>query len=87
MVARSFNSQDLPYTGLLQNSTDDREFLTLEELKPHQLTELSGGVGGGLTRDVGLSNDILELGPSPSESVSHLIDRELLLTKSAVEKV
>ncbi|XP_055686353.1 protein cycle isoform X2 [Lutzomyia longipalpis] len=40
MVARNFSIQDLPYSGLLQVPDEEREFLTLEELKPHQLTEL-----------------------------------------------
>lgn len=44
MVTRNFTLQDLPYTRLLQVPDEDREFLTLEELKPHQLTELSGVV-------------------------------------------
>lgn len=44
MVAPNFTLQDLPYAHLLQVSDEDREFLTLEELKPHQLTELSGVV-------------------------------------------
>lgn len=35
--------QDLPYSRLLSVPDDDeREFLALEELKPHHLTELSG---------------------------------------------
>ncbi|EDS41082.1 circadian protein clock/arnt/bmal/pas [Culex quinquefasciatus] len=40
MVARNFSLQDLPYNNLLQVPEEEREFLTLEELKPHQLTEL-----------------------------------------------
>lgn len=40
MVARNFSLQDLPYSRLLQVPDEEREFLTLEELKPHQLTEL-----------------------------------------------
>lgn len=40
MVARNFSLQDLPYSRLLQVPDDEREFLTLDELKPHQLTEL-----------------------------------------------
>lgn len=42
MVARNSNLQDLPYARLLQVSEEDREFLTLDDLKPHQLTELTG---------------------------------------------
>lgn len=42
MVARNCTLQDLPYARLLQVSEEDREFLALDELKPHQLTELSG---------------------------------------------
>lgn len=45
MVARDFSLQDLPYTRLLQLPDEDREFLALDELKPHQLTELSGIAG------------------------------------------
>lgn len=40
MVARNFSLQDLPYTRLLSVPDEEREFLTLEELKPHHLTEL-----------------------------------------------
>lgn len=40
MVARNFSLQELPYSRLLQMPDDEREFLTLDELKPHQLTEL-----------------------------------------------
>jgi hypothetical protein len=39
MVARNFSLQDLPYS-LHQVPDDEREFMTLDELKPHQLTEL-----------------------------------------------
>lgn len=39
MVARSFSFQEIAYSRLLQ-VPDDREFMNLEELKPHQLTEL-----------------------------------------------
>lgn len=42
MVARNFSVQDLPYSRLLSVPDDEREFLTLEELKPHHLTELTG---------------------------------------------
>nr|XP_029734953.1 aryl hydrocarbon receptor nuclear translocator-like protein 1 isoform X2 [Aedes albopictus] len=44
MVARNFSLQDLPYNHLLQVPEEEREFLTLEELKPHQLTELGVSV-------------------------------------------
>ncbi|XP_055602290.1 basic helix-loop-helix ARNT-like protein 1 [Uranotaenia lowii] len=59
MVARNFSLQDLSYNHLLQVPEEEREFLTLDELKPHQLTELGvsvnsppgssapGGGGGG----------------------------------------
>lgn len=41
MVARSnFLLQDISYSRLLQVPDDEREFLTLDELKPHHLTEL-----------------------------------------------
>jgi hypothetical protein len=45
MVARNFSFQDLPLSSRLLSVPDDdeREFLTLEELKPHHLTELVGG--------------------------------------------
>lgn len=67
MVARNFTLQDLPYTRLLQVSDEDREFLTLEELKPHQLTELSGVT---LASENGPKNNtnILTTQPSPSGS-------------------
>lgn len=34
--------QDLPFSRLLSIPDDEREFLTLDELKPHHLTELGG---------------------------------------------
>ncbi|XP_035918129.1 aryl hydrocarbon receptor nuclear translocator-like protein 1 isoform X1 [Anopheles stephensi] len=40
MVARNFSLQDLPYNRVLQVPDEEREFLALDELKPHQLTEL-----------------------------------------------
>lgn len=41
MVAPNFSLQDQPYSRLLSVPDDDEnEFLTLEELKPHHLTEL-----------------------------------------------
>ena len=42
MVARNFSLQDLPssYRLLSIPDEDEREFLTLEELKPHHLTDL-----------------------------------------------
>lgn len=40
MVARNFSIQDISYSRLLQVPDDEREFLTLDELKPHHLTEL-----------------------------------------------
>lgn len=43
MVARNFSLQDLPFSRLLSvPDDDDREFLNLEELKPHHLTEFNG---------------------------------------------
>ncbi|XP_062542925.1 basic helix-loop-helix ARNT-like protein 1 isoform X2 [Armigeres subalbatus] len=44
MVARNFPLQDLPYNHLLQVPEEEREFLTLDELKPYQLTELGVSV-------------------------------------------
>lgn len=45
MVARNFSLQDISYTRLTTVSEDEdddhREFLTLQELKPHHLTEIS----------------------------------------------
>lgn len=40
MVARNFSLQETPYSRLLEVPDDNREFLNLEELTPHQLTEL-----------------------------------------------
>lgn len=47
MVARDFSLQELPYSRLLQMPDDEREFLALDELKPHQLTELGVHHSGG----------------------------------------
>lgn len=45
MVARNFSLQDISYARLTTVSEDEdddrREFLTLQELKPHHLTEIS----------------------------------------------
>lgn len=38
----SRSHQELSYSRLLSIPDDEREFLTLEELKPHHLTELGG---------------------------------------------
>lgn len=51
MVARNFSMQELPYSRLLQIPDDEREFLTLEELKPHQLTELGVDPTTGVVHD------------------------------------
>lgn len=40
MVARNFSMQELSYTQLLQVPDDENDFLTLEELKPQQQTQL-----------------------------------------------
>lgn len=75
MVTRNFTLQDLPYTRLLQVPDEDREFLTLEELKPHQLTELSGVVpvpsgDSGLTSRSN-TNTLHNSRLSPSAGTSH----------------
>jgi hypothetical protein len=41
MVTRNFSLQDLPFSRLLSVPEDEKEFLTLEELKPHHLIELN----------------------------------------------
>lgn len=41
MVSRNFSQLESAYSRMLQVSDDDREYLNLEELKPHHLTELS----------------------------------------------
>ncbi|CRL00054.1 CLUMA_CG013341, isoform B [Clunio marinus] len=41
MVARNFSLQDLPYSRLLADPDNDREFLTLEELKPQHSKDLN----------------------------------------------
>lgn len=41
MVTRNFSLQDLPFSRLLTVPEDEKEFMTLEELKPHHLTELN----------------------------------------------
>lgn len=41
MVNHNFSLQDLPFSRLLSVPEDEKEFLTLEELKPHHLTELN----------------------------------------------
>ncbi|XP_058065301.1 basic helix-loop-helix ARNT-like protein 1 [Anopheles bellator] len=48
MVARNFSLQDMPYNRVLQVPDDEREYLTLDELKPHQLTELGVTVSSSL---------------------------------------
>lgn len=53
---------DIPYTRLLQVPDDEREFLNLEELKPHQITELgilnqTSGAGHDNRLAHSLSND------------------------------
>ena len=40
MIARNFSLQDLPYSRIREVPDDEREYLTIDELKPHQLTEL-----------------------------------------------
>ena len=40
MVARNFSHQDTPYSSLLQVPDNEQEFLNMDDLKPHQLTEL-----------------------------------------------
>ncbi len=54
MVARNFSVQDIPYSRLLQVPDEEREFLNLEELKPHQLTEL--GISNHHRNDENKSN-------------------------------
>jgi hypothetical protein len=41
MVTRNFSLQDLPFSRLLSVPEDEKEYMTLEELKPHHLTELN----------------------------------------------
>ncbi|XP_035792727.1 uncharacterized protein LOC118466938 isoform X1 [Anopheles albimanus] len=48
MVARNFTLQDMPYNRALQVPDEEREFLTLDELKPHQLTELGVTVSSAM---------------------------------------
>lgn len=64
MVARNFSMQELPYSRLLQIPDDEREFLTLEELKP--LTDL--GVVDPIT-------DVCHDGPT-SENDPHLVQQQ-----------
>lgn len=76
MVARNFSLQELPYSRLLQMPDDEREFLTLDELKPHQLTEL--GVephpsGGNATSN---SNNAQNLLPAESSSSQQVIPQQ-----------
>lgn len=56
-MARNFSLQDLPYSRLLQVPDDEREYLTLEELKPHQLTELGIPQTQNLIQNQQISND------------------------------
>lgn len=57
MVARNFSLQDLPYSRLLQVPDEEREYMTLEELKPHQLTELGLPQTQNLIQNQQISND------------------------------
>lgn len=41
MFTCNFLLKDLPFSRLLTVPEDEKEFLTLEELKPHHLTELN----------------------------------------------
>lgn len=41
MVSRNFSQLESAYSRMMHVSDDDREYLNLEELKPHHLTELS----------------------------------------------
>lgn len=66
MVARNFSLQELPYSRLLQMPDDEREFLTLDELKPHQLTEL--GVEPNNSRSNTSTNNAQNLLPTESSS-------------------
>ncbi len=41
MVTRNFSLQDLPFSRLLSVPEDEKEFLPLDELKPHFLTDIN----------------------------------------------
>lgn len=66
MVARNFSLQELSYSRLLQMPDDEREFLTLDELKPHQLTEL--GVEPHPSNNSTNSNNAQNVLPTESSS-------------------
>lgn len=57
MFTSYFPLQNMSYSCLLEVSDEEREFLTLEELKPHQLTELA--VSNQCSADMQLSSPSL----------------------------
>lgn len=64
---------DIPYARLLQVPDDEREFLNLEELKPHQITEL--GILNQTTTNAGHDSRL-------AQSLSN--DRNLAVTATTV---
>ncbi|XP_055631191.1 basic helix-loop-helix ARNT-like protein 1 isoform X2 [Toxorhynchites rutilus septentrionalis] len=50
MVARNFTLQDFSYNHLLQVPEEERDFLSLNELKQHQLTELGVSISSTPTQ-------------------------------------
>lgn len=96
MVTRNFTLHDLPYQRLLQVPEEDREFLTLDDLKPHQLTELSGRVNynnntnsGTVTSDSASLNNPGHVNHSDfnSSSSTTSIGRGLIDSIRSVDKV
>lgn len=59
MVARNFSLQDLPFARLLSVPDEDErsEFLTLEEFKPHQLTDLGAPLQSNQNQPQQLTDD------------------------------
>lgn len=77
MVARNFSMQELPYSRLLQIPDDEREFLTLEELKPHQLTELGVDTNASDTNQPGATAVQLQENELQNSSYQHNIYYDL----------
>lgn len=85
MVARNnFSLQELPYSRLLQMPDDEREFLTLDELKPHQLTDL--GVEPHPNSTTADPNNAQNLLPAESSSQPQVIQQGQQQTNAEMQQ-